>query len=1051
MLEAEVARLRKLCDRYKRASVNASSSSIGSTDHLITPDVSSVSGSSEAHRVVKVMKVANEHLQKKIDARDAMLADRLAELEQIHNHHAIELEQQKQGYQVHTQQLIDLHRRELEASTRRNVEQVEAVRRDVGESAATAESHQQHLDRISALQAELDGVRSLEKTRLDSYNATLEEVKLKAAEELAAAKKVWAETEEGWEIKTEEMRRQLLDERRTTDCNCNSELDLSTIDQLKREHGTEIAALKTSIRILEGSRGTTVEQLEEDQRVYRKVTELEASLASKLRALASERKTSERLRSSLVTVEEAKAEIQAQKEAADSKLRAEQELHERLLSEARFGSDTTREEERRAIEEELRQAAERSEKELAEQKEKYEAELETGREKLLQLREQYDTDAQEFDNRITELIKEHIQEKDQTDASHSLAIKNLKQKVKEQRELEISNLKAELEERETSLQLAIQERDANVASSRKAIDQELDQQRLSFEKEKEALIAEYQVVINAGNRLREQDETLFQSRLLEAQNEHQSLKAQSEAILQENLKTAEERFNSKMSQAKAAHQVEIQTLHAAVEEAKAEIGRLRKEYYEEIRRLQDDVTQTKDQAAQVVSELQQQLKDEEENKQQLLDRVAKAEAERDSVETELTGIKARFDGANSALSEQTDALRKAEGQIKMLNEANQTTKSEMESEKRGATQAIAEIRSHMQSREKIAHEFHTKQQREIENLQFQIRTTQTKLEIDGVEIESLKETIREKESALTALRDEKSNSGTLWVDEKRTLVLKHNQLIEGHLSTIAKLEDTANKMRARTTEEAKAAEAKALEQQGLIAQWVSSSNRKGDEVQRLERASKEANSKTESFKLDIKALKNDIKQYEKESKDQKAEIKSLSKELKAAQEETFSLKSQIESSSSSSYRYARQISDLESKIQALAKEINDSRTELSVHKRTRELRDSRADVARLTEKLEMYETEYRHFFEDHEKLKVELEELQRNMRANNDSHVPELEQLRKAKRDLELRLQSAELRLAASGGLVRRGMGDSDGPILRSQSSMSYLRHGEISIGGSDV
>ncbi|EPS44752.1 hypothetical protein H072_1245 [Dactylellina haptotyla CBS 200.50] len=1140
MLEAEVARLRKLCDRYKRASVNASSSSIGSvTDSLNLPDVSSAAaGSSEAARVVKVMKVANEHLQKKIDARDTMLADRLAELETIYNRHAIELEQQKQGFQLQFRQASDLHKRELEVAKRRTLEQVEAVRREAEQSNVVVETHQEnqqeHLNKIAALQAEIEALKNLEKTQLDGHSAALEELKLQAAEEMVAAKKAWAEAEEGWEIKTEEMRRQLLDERRVADCNCGSESDSNMVDQLKKDHENEIVALKTSIRILEGSRGTTVEQLEEDQRVYRKVSELEASLSSKVRALTAERKTSERLRASLIAADEAKAELQKKKDDADAKLLAQVESHERLLSEAMSGSGTFRTSEVEAIEEELRQATARSIQELTNQKDKYESELEIERARVSQLQEQHETDAQEFDNRITELIKEHIQEKDRSDTVHSAALKVLEKQVKEQMEAEFAAFKSELEERESSLQIAVQERDAKLASSQRNLDEGLQQLRATFDKEKEVLIAEYQVVINAGNRLRDQDQASFRSEkeqleqlLADAKQERQSLQEQSESNIsqvklehsreKQTLQTAIEeakdqlaaqinafelRLQSELQEAEQRFQIrrntEKQIEAAKFEEAKAELDRNRGEFYAEIQRLQTENTETKDRAAQVVSELQQQLKDDEECKQQLLDRVAKAETEKDTTEIDLTNIKSRFDGANTALREQTEALRKAEGQIKTLNESNQAARNELENEKRASAQTISELRSQMQNRETIAKDFRNKQLKEIEDLQFQIRTLQTKLEINDIEIESLKETIRQKEGTITVLRDEKSSYGTVWVDEKHALVNKHNQIMEGHLSTIAKLEDTINKMRIRTTEEARAAEAKAAEQQGLVAQWVSSSNRKADEVQRLDRALKEAISKAESFKLDVKALKNDLKQSEKDSKDQKAEIKSLSKDLKSAQDENASLKSHMESSSSSSYRHARQIADLETKMQALAKEIHDSRSEITVHKRTvakrdstirqledalqqrgtrngraspgpnvslqasmengivptstssnalqRELRESKAEITRLTDKLEMYETEYRHFFEDHEKLKVEHEEGQKTMKVKLDAIIPELEQLRKSKKDLEQRLQSAELRLATSGGL-RRGVPDSDGPILRSQSSMSYLRHGEISIG----
>ncbi|KAF3908708.1 hypothetical protein AA313_de0210332 [Arthrobotrys entomopaga] len=1145
MLEAEVARLRKLCDKYKRASVNASSSSVGSvTDpHLVIPDVSTAaaSSSSEAHRVVKVMKVANEHLQKKIHARDSMLADRLAELETIHNRHAIELEQQKQGYETRMQQLDGLHKRELEAITQQGLQQVAVARREVEQSIAATESRQEQLNKITALQAEIDGLKILEKTWIDGRDAEIEEIKLKAAEDMAAAKKAWAEAEEGWEIKTEEMRRQLLEERKPIDCNCSSEYDSSAIDQLKRSHESEIAALKTSIRILEGSRGTTVEQLEEDQRVYRKVSELEASLSSKIRALTAERKTSERLRASLTAVEEAKADLQLQKDEMNNKLAAQLESHERLLSETRAGSEDIRAQERQIVKKEMQKAIEQ-----------YESELEIERARVSQLREQYETDAREFDSRITELIKEHIQEKNRSEAAHDAALKDLEKTVKEEAQIELSASKAELEEKVRSMESALRDRDNELASSKRDIDEALKQRQELFNKEKEQLIAEYQVVINAGDRLRDQDRAAFQSERdhwdqlsAESRKELEILREQSNRLIEERVKEAQQEFESIASRAKTSHDQEKQALHAALEEAKAqveiqrsalelqhqtqlqeaeqqfklrrnaerlaetakfeeakaEIERNRGEFYAEIKRLQEENTETKDRAAQIVSDLQQQLKEDEESKQQLLDRVAKAEAERDVVEIALGNIKSRFEGANTALAEQTEALRKAEAQIKMLNEITQAARNELENERKISTQTITDLRSQIQSRENINKEFRSKHQKEVEDLQFQIRTAQTKLEINDVEIESLKETIRQKEGVLTTLRDEKTGYGSAWSDEKRTLVTKHDQIIEGHLSTIAKLEDTLNKMRVRSTEEARAAEVKAVEQQGLVAQWVSSSNRKADEVQRLDKALKEANTKTESFKLDVRALKNDLKQYEKESKEQKAEIKALSKELKSAQEENASLKTQMESSSNSSHRHARQISDLETKIHALAKEIHDSRSEISVHRRTvakrdstirqledalqqrtsrngraspgpnvslqstpenatasapanpstlqRELRDAKAEITRLTDKLEMYDTEYRHFFEDHEKLKLEREQDQKSMKTKLDSIVPELEQLRKSKKDLELRLQSAELRLATSGGL-RRGVPSSDGPILRSQSSMSYLRHGEISVGSLD-
>lgn len=1125
ILEAEVARLRKLCERYKRNSINnTSSSSIGSMDHLVIPDVAAAAaGSSEAHRVVKVMKVANEHLQKKIDARDALLADRLAELEQIQNRHAIELEQQKQVYQVQMRQLTDRHRRELEGAAQRNVEEVVALKKDMTDTALVFEGQKRDAERIAALQAEVEGLKAMEKVKSDGHNAALEEVKLKAAKDLESAKKAFEEAEERWEIKTEEMRRELFEEKKFVDCTCNSKASSDTIEELKREHDTEIAALKTSIRILEGSRGTTVEQLEEDQRIYRKVSELESSLASKVRALTAERKTSERLRASLSAAEEAKSELQLQKEAVDAK-----------LLEAGTGSTSLTEQGRRAIEEEIRHEAQN---EYARLKEKYESALEVERATTLQLAEQHESDKRAFDDRITELLQEHAREKGQIDAAHALALNSLEEVIKAQNNAEITSLKEELVTRARSLG----DLEAELVITKNAIDAALKQQQETLEKEREALIAEYQVVINASDRLRDQEKATFQSEkqrleqlLTETKAQYEDFRARSDAALDEKIKSATTELETRLLEVQREHLVEKRALCKAVEEAKAqlvaqqsalelklqtqlqeaeqqfllrreserlieaakledlkaEIEKSRSEHEGEVQQLKAENKATKDRAAEVVAELQQQLKDDEENKQQLLDRVAKAESEKDTTESELASLKTRFEKSN-------DAVKRAEVQVASLTEEKQALKSMIEDEKRTSNDSIADLRTQLQARENLMNKMHTKHQQETEDLQFQIRTAQTKLDIDSVEIESLKETIREKENTFNALRDEKNNSGSLWVEEKRTLVTKHSQVIEGHLNTIAKLEDTINKMLARTTEDAKASEIKLAEQQGLVAQWMSNSNRKTDEVQRLERALKDANGKTESFKLDIKALINDMKQYEKELKDQKAEIKSLSKELKNSQEENVSLKSQIESS----YRYARQISDLESKIHALAKEIQDSRTEISAQKRVvakrdstikqledtlqqrggirngraspspssaltamengivpsttsvsslqRDLRDSRAEIIRLNEKLEMYETEYRHFFEEYEKLKAEHEEGQKSMKAKLDAYIPELEQLRKGKRDLELRLQSAELRLATSGGLVRRGLGD-EAPTMRSQSSMSYLRHGEISIGGLD-
>ncbi|KAF3932878.1 hypothetical protein ABW19_dt0202725 [Dactylella cylindrospora] len=1148
MLEAEVARLRKLVDRYKRTSLNASSTS--SADHLMIPDVPSASsGSSEAHRVVKVMKVANEHLQKKIDARDAMLADRLAELEQIHNQHAIELEQQRQEYQGQMKQLVRNHEQELQTTIQRTREQVETLKLEVAEMAQSAmavDEQRENAEKIAILQKELEDLRALEKSKLETYTAMIEEVKTKAAEEMAATKRAFAEAEEEWEIRTEEMRRDLLDERK--ECDCASKDDTSVVEELKIQHESEIAALKTSIRILEGSRGTTVEQLEEDQRVYRKVSELEASLASKVRALTAERKTSERLRSSLLAAEQAKAEAQLAKEA-------EKEAHERILLEARSGSDAVRAEERRAVEEEMRATTQKALKDLADQKAKFEAELEIERARVAQLREQHETDAQEFDNRITELIKEHIQEKDRLEATHSVILKNIESKMKEQAALEVSKAKQELEERENSLRTSLEEREAELASAKAGAETALQEQRAAFEKEKEALIAEYQVVINAGDRLRDQDRSVFQSEqerlerlLAETNKEYKSSIARNNTLQEEKLKTAQKQYDSNLAQLKTDHQEELQALRAVLEEAKtqfvtekrdleatfqnqlqeaeqqytlrrnaekqieaakfeeakAQIERAREEHQEDIGRLKEEIAQTKDRAAKIVSELQQQLKDDEENKQQLLDRVAKAESEKENVEGELSAIKTRFESANTALSEQTDALRKAEAQIKTLNETAVALRSEIEAERRAAAQQLAELRSEMQTREKTANDIHGKLKQEIENVQFELRTANTKLTMGEVELDSFRDAVKEKEEALVNLRNEKDTKRKSMDDEKRALMAKHNQIVEGHLSTIAKLEDTINKMRVRTTEEAKAAEAKVAEQQGLVAQWISSSNRKSEELQRLELAFKEANSKAESFKLDVRAMKNDLKQLEKDNKDQKAEIKSLSRDLKSAHEENASLRRQFESSSGYSSRHARQISDLESRIQALSKEIQDSRNEVSTQKRAvakrestirqleetlqqrtprngrsspgpnnalasmengivpasssssnnalqRELRESKAEITRLTEKLDMYETEYRHFFEDHEKLKVEHEEMQKTMQAKIDAATPEVEQLKKAKKELEQRLQSAELRLATSGGLLRRGGVDATGgQTMRSQSSMSYLRHGEISVGSFD-
>ncbi|KAJ6260467.1 hypothetical protein Dda_4693 [Drechslerella dactyloides] len=903
LLEAEVARLKKLCDQLGHKSANASSTSVGSSDPMPIPEITNVPvGSSEAHRVVQVMKVANEHLQKKIEAKESLLADRLAELEQIGARHAISIEQQKHNFQQQIKQLVEQHRRELHGATQRNTKRVEAVKREMAQSAAAAENQQRYLEQITALQAQVEQLRNLDKTKQDNQNALLEEVKVKAAEELAAARREFAVKEETYEIQTEEMRRQLLEERPTAECNCGSKTDTDVIEQLKHDHETQVATLKASIRVLEGARGTTVEQLEEDQRVYRKVSELEASLASKVRALAAERKTSERLRASLTAVEESKAE-----------------------------------------------------------------------------------------------------------------------------------------------RSTMQDQDVEMFASKQDHDLELQQLRASFEKEKESLIAEYEAAIDASKRLRDEDRAVFEAErkrsqqlFADAKTQHQNYQEQTTFVHEDRIKVAQEQFEASLrncQQEKQAlqmaldeirsqlvvqksalelrlrtqlqeaehqyilrHNSEKQTEAVKLEETQAELEKVRRELGEEVQKLRAEVAQTKDRDAQVVSELQQQMKDEEESKQQLLDRIAKAEADKDAVEADLAAAKSRFDGANDALAEQAEALRKAEEQIKTLNKSIETMKDEVESEKRVTIQTVSELRAQMQTRERKSNEFHALKQNEIESLHFQIRTAETKLQIDGVEMESLRETLRETESALAAIRDEKSPEA-IWLDEKRSLIDKHNKLIDGYLSTIAKLEDTINKMRVRSTDEAKAAEAKAAEQQSLIVQWMAASNWKGDEVQRLERALNEANNMTEGFKLEIRALKVDLKQYEKESKDQKSEVKSINKQLKTAQDEYATLRTQMESM----YRHTRQMSDLEARIQTLSKELQDSQQTVARRDATvrqledalqralnsaragrsspaqaeqqRNLEESQTEVRSLKEKLDMYETEYRHLFDDYERLKIEQEDM----------------------------------------------------------------------------
>ncbi|KAK6359657.1 hypothetical protein TWF696_000801 [Orbilia brochopaga] len=847
MLEAEVARLKKLCDQYEHKSINASSSSVGSSEPMAIPEVTAIPiGSSEAHRVVQVMKVANEHLQKKVEAKEAQLADRLAELEEVETRHAMTVQQQKHNFQLQIKQLVEQHRRELHGATQRNTKRVEAVKREMAQSVAAAENQQRNIEQIEALQAQVEQLRNLEKTRQENYNALVEEAKLEAAEELVALRKEFATKEETWEIQTEEMRRQLLEERPTMECNCGSRTDIDAIEQLKRDHEVEIAGLRNSIRILEGSRGTTVEQLEEDQRVYRKVSELEASLASKVRALAAERKTSERLRASLAAAEEAK-------------------------------------------------------------------------------------------------------------------------------------------------------------SSKQDENPDLQQLRASFEKEKEALIAEHQAAIDASNRLREEDLSAFEAErkrsqqlLAEAKAERQTFQEQSDFVHEDKLKVAQEQFEATFRncqqekqalqaaldevrsqlivqksafelrlrnqlqeaehQYKLRHDSEQQTEAAKLEEAQAKLEKVRKELGDEVQKLQAEVAQTKDRDAQVLSELQQQIKEEEENKQQLLDRVAKAEAEKDAVEADLATANSRFDGVNKALAEQTEALRKAEEQIKSLNESVEAMKEEVENEKRVTIQTVTELRAQMQTRERKSNEFHALKQNEVESLHFQIRTAENKLQADGAEMESLRELLQEKENALAAMREEKY-SEAVWLDEKRDLVNKHNQLNDSQLSTIAKLEDTINQMRLQSTDEAKAAEAKAAEQQSLVVQWMSASNRKADEV------------------------------------------KSLSKQLQTAQDEYATLRTQMESM----HRHARQMSDLEARIQALSKELQESQRTVARRDATirqledalqqaqgslragrtspaqadlqRDLDESRTEVGSLKEKLDMYETEYRHLFDDYERLKIEQEDM----------------------------------------------------------------------------
>ncbi|KAF3923493.1 hypothetical protein ABW21_db0208696 [Orbilia brochopaga] len=833
MLEAE------LCDQYESKSTDMSSSSVASSEPIPIPEVTTVPiGSSEAHRVVQVMKLANEHLQKKVEAKEALLTDRLAELEQIETRHAISIQQQKHNFQLQIKQLVEQHRRELHGATQRNTKRVEAVKREMAQSVAAAENQQRHLEQITALQAQVEQLRNLDKTRQDNQDALIKEATSQAAEELAAARKEFASKEETWEIQTEEMRRQLLQDTSTAECNCGSKSESEAIEQLKRDHENDIAALKNSIRILEGSRGTTVEQLEEDQRVYRKVSELEASLASKVRALAAERKTSERLRASLAAAEEAKSSEQDQ-----------------------------------------------------------------------------------------------------------------------------------------SL--------------------ELQQLRASFEKEKELLVAEYQAVIDADRSASEAERNLSQRLLAEARAEHQNFQEQTTFVHEDKFKVAQEQFEATIrhsNQEKQAlqtalddtrsqfiiqksafelrlrnqvqeaehqyrqrHSSEKQAQDVKLEEAKAELEKVRRELGEEVQKLQAEVAQTKDRDSQILSELQQQISDEEENKQQLLDRVAKAEAERAAVEAEFATAKSRFDGADSALAEQSELLRKAEKQIESLNESVRAMRDEVENEKRNALQMVTELRTQMQTRERKSSEFHVVKQNEIESLHFQIRTAENKLQASEIQMESLRQTLRERENALAAMREEKYTE-SVWLDEKRDLIDKHNQLNDSQLSTITKLEDTINQIRRQLADEAKAAAAKAAEQQNLVVQWMSASNRKADEA------------------------------------------KSLSRQLTLARDEYATLKSQMESM----HRHARQMSDLETRIQSLSKELQESartvarrdatirqledalqqaksssggRTSPAQAELQRDLEKSRTEVGSLKEKLDLYETEYRHLFDDYERLKIEQEDM----------------------------------------------------------------------------
>jgi len=265
----------------------------------------------------------------------------------------------------------------------------------------------------------------------------------------------------------------------------------------------------------------------------------------------------------------------------------------------------------------------------------------------------------------------------------------------------------------------------------------------------------------------------------------------------------------------------------------------------------------------------------------------------------------------------------------------------------------------------------------------------------------------------------------------------------------------------------------------------------------------------EAFKLDAKAFKNDIKQFEKDAKDQKSEIKSLNKELKAAHDEVASLKREREGSLSS--RHGRRVSELEGKIHSLSKEINDHKSEITSQKRNvvrrdstirqleealqqkpkqngraspgpsnalgrttpeaptsnpvsprdagllvsesrlqREFKESQEEITRLKEKLESYEVEYRHLFDENERMKSAQEGSSQSTQSSADAHQVEITQLKEAKRNLELRLQSAELRLATGGSLLRRPTNGSETGTIRSQSSMSYLRPGELRLSAFD-